>query len=73
MRIIKSSLLREDVPSSWKKSVIIPLFKKADPTKASNFRPITKVPRYMQISRENNRRLVEHRDNNYSLELLFSL
>ena len=44
MRIINSSLLREDVPSSWKKSVVIPLFKKDDPTKASNFRPITKVP-----------------------------
>ena len=44
LRIINTSLVTETVPSAWKRAAVIPLFKRDDPSKASNFRPITKVP-----------------------------
>lgn len=44
LRIINKSFVSETVPPAWKKAVVIPLFKRDDPAKASNFRPITKVP-----------------------------
>ena len=44
LRIINLSFANETVPSSWKSAVVIPIHKRNDPSKASNFRPVTTVP-----------------------------
>ena len=44
LRIVNKSIATETVPSAWKKAVVIPIYKRNDPSSASNFRPITLVP-----------------------------
>ena len=44
LRIINASFVSECVPRCWKQAIVIPLYKKDDPSVASNFRPITLVP-----------------------------
>ena len=44
LQIVNTSLVTETVPSSWKRAIVIPIYKKGDPSKASNFRPVTTVP-----------------------------
>ena len=49
LQIINKSIVSETVPPAWKRAIVIPLFKRDDPTKESNFRPITKVPAICKV------------------------
>ena len=49
LQIINTSFVTEIVPSSWKCATVIPIYKKNDPSKASNFRPVTIVPSICKI------------------------
>ena len=49
LQIINTSIVTETVPSSWKCATVIPIYKKSDPSKASNFRPVTIVPAICKI------------------------
>ena len=49
LQIINTSFVTESVPSSWKCATVIPIYKKNDPSKASNFRPVTIVPSICKI------------------------
>ena len=42
--IVNLSIKCEHFPSMWKKSKVIPLFKKEDPTIAKNYRPVSLLP-----------------------------
>ena len=42
--IVNLSIKCEHFPSMWKKSKVIPLFKKEDPTLAKNYRPVSLLP-----------------------------
>ena len=53
LRIINTSFATETVPSAWKTAVVIPLFKRDDPSKSSNFRPIAKVPGICKVVEKN--------------------
>jgi len=44
LHIINTCLIQSDYPSSWKHSIIHPIFKTGDPTDPSNFRPISIIP-----------------------------
>ena len=50
LQIVKCSIVSETVPESWKRAVVIPLYKKGDPKDASNFRPITNIPVICKIA-----------------------
>ena len=49
LRIINKSFVTGIVPSVWKRAVVIPLYKKGDPSMASNFRPVTNIPNITKI------------------------
>ena len=44
LQIINTSFVTELILSSWKQAEVIPIYKRHDPSKASNFRPVTIVP-----------------------------
>ena len=44
LNIINACLIHSDYPSSWKYSLIHPIFKTGDPSDPSNFRPISIIP-----------------------------
>ena len=44
LRISNNSLTSGVVPASWKRAIVIPLYKKGDPGMAFNFRPVTNIP-----------------------------
>ena len=49
LQIINTSIVTESVPTSWKCAIVIPLHKRGEPSKPSNFRPITNVPAICKI------------------------
>ena len=49
LRIINNSFASGVVPASWKRAIVIPLYKKGDPSVASNFRPVTNIPTITKI------------------------
>ena len=61
LQIINTSFVTETVPSAWKRAVIIPIYKKGNPSEASNFRPITIVPTICKIVEK----LVHHQITSY--------
>ena len=44
LHIINTCLSNSDFPSSWKHSIVHPIFKSGDPSNPTNFRPISIVP-----------------------------
>ena len=49
LRIINKSIATETVPPAWKSAIVIPVYKRNDPSSASNFRPITIVPAICKV------------------------
>ena len=49
LRIINKSIATETVPPTWKSAIVIPVYKRNDPSLASNFRPITLVPAICKV------------------------
>ena len=49
LHIINSCLIHSDYPSSWKHSLIHPIFKTGDPSDPSNFRPISIIPTISKV------------------------
>jgi len=48
LRCINSVWNKEEFPEEWKKSIVVPIYKKSDKTDCSNYRGITFV-NYIQI------------------------
>ena len=44
LHIINACLIHSDYPSTWKHSLIYPIFKNGDPSDPSNFRPMSIIP-----------------------------
>lgn len=49
LRIINTSIVTENVPESWKRAEVLPLYKRNDPSDPTNFRPITIVSSICKI------------------------
>ena len=49
LRIINKSFVTGTIPASWKRAVVIPLYKKGDPSIAANFRPVTNIPTIAKV------------------------
>ena len=49
LHIINACLIHSDYPSTWKHSLIHPIFKNGDPPDPSNFRPISIIPNISKI------------------------
>ena len=49
--LVNASITQSEVPSSWKHSLVLPIFKSGDHTQPSNYRPISNCPSDRQNSR----------------------
>ena len=47
--IINLSLQNQEFPEIWKKSKIVPLFKKGDPLNPKNYRPVAIIPTLSKV------------------------